>query len=471
MTITPLGWILLPLSLALIVLKPDWLYAMAIFFLPFSATAIINLGSGDSASGIQVWIYLAILLLLRWMVVTLLRFELRINKHIRRPIIYLLLFVATCAVSLLMPLWINGRLQIMSPFLLDFTTTPLVFTSKNITGFLYILVGFGFTVFIANKNADPEEFKHSVRLFLLSCVFVAGWGLFQLGLNTAHLPYPAAIFNNSATPSAAGYKETLSTGDTSQMAEVARLTSVAVEPSMLVQTLLIGVAFTLPALFGSGCVYGRNKDRIAACLLIFICLAATSSTGYLGIALLFVLVCWGLYKCGRLRARFMALSICGMLAVVGAYYASGLFQNIVNSALLTKGSSYSALERAKTIYYALQYFLDYPVLGVGWASVTSHDLVAKLLSNTGLVGITTFCTFIGVLLAGLLRKSRAAWTNKQYFDQASVILFIACIEMLALASITEFPDVFGHFWFILGMAVASTLWPLNKEPIFARRAI
>ncbi|MGC2162487.1 MAG: hypothetical protein WA634_11290 [Silvibacterium sp.] len=462
MTITFLGWIILPLSLALIISKPEWVYAMAIFFLPFSATAVVNLGSGDSGSGIQVWFYLAILLLLRWAFVSLFEFEIIINKELRRPLAYLMLFVIVCAISLLMPFWINGRLQIMSPFLMDFTTTPLVFSSKNITGFIYILVGFSFTIFIANKNTTSKEFRRSSSLYLLSCVFLAGWGLLQLCLHAMHLPYPAMIFNNSASPAAAGYKETIGAVD------IARLTSAAVEPGMLVQTLLVGIAFTLPALLGNGYIWSRYKDRMAAFLLISICLAATSSTGYIGLVLLFILICWELHRSKQLRASFVVLSIGGMFAAVGAYYAIGIFHDIINSALLNKSSSYSALERGKTIYYALQYFLDYPILGVGWASVTSHDLVAKLLSNTGILGFTTFCTFIGILLIKLSSRLRTGIIDKTHFDQASVILFIACVEMLALAVLSEFPDVFGHFWFILGMGIAATLRSLNKEPIFGR---
>lgn len=463
MTITVLGWIILPLSAVLIVLKPEWVYAMAIFFLPFSATAVVNLGTENSGSGLQVWLYLALLLLLRWTAVSVFRLEIRIKHELRRPVLYLCAFVAVCAVSLLMPLWIDGRLQVMSPLLLDFTKTPLVFSSKNITGFLYILVGFAFTVFIATRNTRPEEFRRSSALYLASCTFVALWGLLQLVLNIMNLPYPAMVFNNSITPTAGGYKQTMDGA-----VEIARLTSVAVEPSMLVQTLLIGLVFTLPAIFGSGYIFGRYKDRMIALLLVVICLAATSSTGYIGLALLFVITCWALYRSRRLRLGFLILAGCGALAMVGAYFAFSLVHEVVGSTLLNKTGSASALERAKTIYYAFQYFLDYPILGVGWASVTSHDMVAKILSNTGIVGFTAFCAFLGVLFSGLFRKSRTI-LNKRYFDQAPLILSMACAEMLVLATITEFPDVFGHFWFILGMGIAASLQLLNHEPIFARR--
>lgn len=462
MTITVLGWIILPLSAVMIVLKPEWVYAMAIFFLPFSASSVVNVGSGDSGSGVQVWLYLAMLLLLRWMMTGLFRFEIRIKRDLRRPILYLFSFVAACALSLLMPLWIDGRLQIMSPLLTDFSTTPLVFSSKNVTGLLYILIGFAFTVFIANKNTRPEEFRRSASIYLASCTFVAAWGLLQFVLNILDLPYPAMIFNNSITPSAAGYKETMGA------LEFSRVSSVAVEPSLLVQTLLIGLVFTLPAILGTGYVFGRYKDRAIAFLLVVICLASTSSTGYVGLALLLGIACWALYRSGRLRAGLFVLAGCGGLALVGAYFAFSIVREVVGSALLNKSGSYSALERAKTIYYALQYFLDYPILGVGWASVTSHDVVALILSNTGIVGFTAFCAFLGVMFSGLFQKSRTI-LNKCYFDQAPLILSIACAEMLILATITGFPGVFGHFWFILAMGIAASLQALNHEPIFARR--
>lgn len=465
MTVTAIGWIILPISLAAIVFRPSWVYAMAIFFLPFSATAVINLGSGSSASGMQAWLFLAILLIMRWAILAFFHLEMRIRREIRRPILYLTFFVAACGASLLMPLWINGRLQIMAPLLMDFSTTPLVFSGKNVTGFLYILIGFGFTLLIAQENTRRDIFRRSSYIYLLSSVFVALWGLLQLCLNIVHLPYPAMIFNNSSTPAASGYMETL------DIADITRVTSVAVEPSMLVQTLLIGVAFTLPALFGSGHVLGKVKDRIACVLLILICIAATSSVGYLGLMLMLVLVCWLLYRTKRLGFGFIALLISALLAMTAAYFTIGLVRDIGNSALFDKTSSYSALERGKTIYFALQYFLDYPVLGVGWASVTSHDLVAKLLSNTGIIGFGAFCTFVGILLAALFRRMRKPIPgDRAYFDQASVVLLVACVEMLALATISEFPDVFGHFWFILGMGIAATSSAMNSSPIFTRRA-
>lgn len=464
MTLTLIGWIILPLSLWMILFKPEQIYALTIIFLPFSATAILNFGAGDSASGLQVWLYLAILLLARKFVDSLLKLKIAMPRDIR-PLLYLLgTFVLVCGISLIMPIWIDGHLAIVSPLLLDFSTTPLSFSSKNLTGFLYVLLGFAFAVLVAEKNRDAQAFRSSAKLYLISCSFVASWGLFQLILNIFNLPYPAALFNSSNTPAASGYLETL------DVVKIARVTSVAVEPSMLVQTLLVGLVFTIPSIFGTGHVWSRRLDYLAAILLAVVCFAATSSVGYVGLALLFVLICWSLLRAKRLRTGFVLFSTSILMALVGAYFTIGLFRGIADSALFNKGESYSALERAKTIFYAFQYFLAYPFLGVGWASVTSHDVVAKLLSNVGIVGFAAFAAFIGAMFVSLYRSTISARVllDKRYFDQPSVILIIASIEMLVLASISEFPAVFGHFWFILGMAIAATSKTVRQSYLFAR---
>ena len=41
MIITPIGCLLIPLGLALFLLRPGWLYYLIVFFAPFSATSIL----------------------------------------------------------------------------------------------------------------------------------------------------------------------------------------------------------------------------------------------------------------------------------------------------------------------------------------------------------------------------------------------------------------------------------------------
>src|SRR5580700_8312577 len=63
--ITPIGWVLIPLGVIFYFFAPDRLYPWMVFFLPFSATAVVNIGSGDAASGVQAPIFLGALWMAR----------------------------------------------------------------------------------------------------------------------------------------------------------------------------------------------------------------------------------------------------------------------------------------------------------------------------------------------------------------------------------------------------------------------
>ena len=51
MEVTPIGWILLLVGPVLMVLRPRWLYVATIFFLPFTATDLINVGNDMNLPG------------------------------------------------------------------------------------------------------------------------------------------------------------------------------------------------------------------------------------------------------------------------------------------------------------------------------------------------------------------------------------------------------------------------------------
>ena len=462
--ITPIGLVMIPFGLVAAISSPRMLFAALLFFAPFSATAVVNVGAGDNASGVTVYVYLAILLVLRAVCDSLFRLRLGLPRVISRPVMYLFLFVGVCAVSILMPLWINGKLEIISPFLLDMTTTPLYFSSKNVTGVIYLLLGVCTAAAVARRTLAPEEFAAAVKICMWSGLFVSFWALFQLACYLLHVPYPAILFNNSATPTAQGFTGTLNEGS------LRRLSSVAVEPSMMAAAILAVFPFCLVAFAGSGHVLSRRMDKWVFGIMVAALVLSTSTTAFIGLFVIAMIY-------ARYHIKFRRMSILWLVVpciLAGLSVAAYLFippvTALLNVTLLDKATGFSALERTKTIVYAFSYFLQYPILGVGWPSVTSHDTVVRLLANCGVVGLIAFSVAVGSIAIRLLRRISSIETEAEAFTSPALLMYMAFAATMVIAMIDGLPYVIGYFWVTLGLAISAPTLKLDQGSPFRKGA-
>src|SRR5437762_4404654 len=97
------------LGVMLYLFAPQHLYTCMVFFLPFSGTAVANIGSAGAASGIQATIFFGAL----WMVKEFPScWRIRSSDRqllLRKPARQLGLFLFVVILSLIMPVWIHGR--------------------------------------------------------------------------------------------------------------------------------------------------------------------------------------------------------------------------------------------------------------------------------------------------------------------------------------------------------------------------
>jgi O-antigen ligase len=446
MEITPIGWVLLALGAAFLFVAPSFLYPLMVFFLPFSATALANLGSADSSSGVQASMFFGTL----WMLRELPKFGQYLTvlgkENLRPPVRRLTLFVGVVVLSLVMPIWINGHLVIESSELADSGSAPLQFSVKHITQTFYLVYGVLLAMLVAVKNVDVDQLRRSLRIFLISAVFVSLWGFFQFVCPMLNLEYPAYIFNTSASESAAGY--------TQQFRDLGlqRISSVATEPSMFAQCMLVAAVIALFAIISERPLISKTCDRFAVGVIVGALLLSTSATAYVGLGAIvgvYVLSLWAL-KVLRARYVFTVFAFGGMLLYM--FLMSVPVQDLVESLVLGKGESYSALSRLNSILLARNYFLQYPLLGVGWGSVTSHDLVFRLLSNTGIFGLIAFALFLVTGLTGLFRAARA---QAELSQRLWPLCFISAVLIVILTNVvSDFTYTFSHIWFVFGLAMS-----------------
>ena len=453
---TILGYIMLPIGLAGLLLSEKWLYRLFVFWTLFSATAAINLGEGDNGSALPVWMFFGFFWLLRLTLDHLSARSFSIDRRILSPCLWLVAFLFVATLSLFMPIYINGRLGIESPLLGDNSATPLYLASHNFTQLLYLIFGGLIAICVAHRNMQADKRDETERTIMVSAIFISLWGLFQFGCNLTGISYPYYIFNNSSSASATGYLQTLDVG-------ISRVSSTAVEPSVLAQSLLAVLPLTLPAWLRRGSILSISIDRWSTFLFLTVLLLSTSATAYLGLFMLAILLLILLLRTRILSAkRASGLLVVAALAAIGivviALSSTSVISEVINSALLDKSSSGSGLERVMTIGLAYGYFLKYPILGIGWGSATSHDLIVKLLSNVGVVGALTFlCAMYSIIRADW----KAIGSLVRSEDLSRSVWFLALTIFFLTSVLVEFPLVFGNFWLVVGMAIAMS-WKSNS---------
>jgi hypothetical protein len=378
-----------------------------------------------------------------------------IDGRIRRPCLWLIAFLFVAAFSLLMPLYIDGSLLITSPSLLDDSQTPLYLTNHNFTQLLYLIFGVVIAICVAHSNLRDEERHDTERVIIFSAIFVTLWGFVQFVCNVTDIPYPDFIFNNSASISGKGFMETLN--------GVGRVSSVATEPSILAQSINSLLPLTIPAWLRRGSVLSVFMDRFCAVLFIILLIISTSSSAYLGLFVFAGMLSLVLVHTGTMSRRkiFKVVAIAGTVIVtIGALATISIpkLRDLLGSVLFNKTSSGSALERLRSVELAFGYFQRYPILGIGWGSATSYDLVVLLLCSVGVVGIWVFA---GAMLCVLRCNWRAVDRLVLPVHLSRAVWFLSLATFLLAGIVVGFPLAFGNFWLILGMAI-STSW--NEEP-------
>jgi O-antigen ligase len=143
------------------------------------------------------------------------------------------------------------------------------------------------------------------------------------------------------------------------------------------------------------------------------------------------------------------------------YVSVPSIKEFVDVAFLNKLATGSGVERLLTVQYAWGYFLEYPILGIGWGSATSNDLIVLLLSNCGILGFLAFAVLVGHVIARLVamfRNSRRRHPAARITvdEIRAVMLLVSFLLLIALSVVGGFQYGFPYFWVILGLCVACT---------------
>lgn len=456
MQITFPGIFLIPLGLLFFLIgRRSHLYFLTIFFIPFTATSLINSASGSPLVAAQ---YFGFLLIIKEFINIVLTREIRFpslkanQKHFK----YMFAFTIVIFSTLLMPLVIDGDISVISVSLSRFyKEIPVRFSSANFHKIIPIIFGMLLTYIIAIKNSSAKMLYRSVKTYIFSVFFICLWGGFQFFCNVFNIIYPDFLFNTMTK----GNQMILGTTLEGSTEIFLRISSVTQEPSHFAQIILTVLPLFLVSFVQRRVIFNSVLDRIMFSIMFFVLLLSTSSGAILGIIvglIIFTLIAYINNIC-KVR-NIIIISVLVLFGFVFLYNHSNTIQSYFYEILFTKMDSGSALERLYFVKTAWSYFLQYPVLGLGWGVVTSHDLLVLLLANSGIIGFFSFFAMIISIISDSMKNVKKL-NKTPILKKKMMFIFlngfiISILTYLVTCAFVEFTWYLSHFYFLMGILVA-----------------
>ena len=428
---------------------------LVMFFFSFTATVVLNFNSGQGIS-----LFLMINLFITFIfIISLLRDVANKKVLFSRYSIIPIQFGFLILISILMPIWIDGALEVDSnQIYLDYYKIPIQFSLDTVLNIVPLVLGIILILSILRfVNNEETLFKASKYMFA-SITFIAFWGAFQFLCNyLPFLDYPDYIFNNIKSETARGFSQTLGLENIDN--SFSRLSSVTHEPSTFVKHLLIPLPFLYFSMVTKTYIYNKKFDRFIFLLFIILILLSTSSTGILGLITFYIISLFFLsYFYNRKTGLKLLLSMTGITLLF--FLILVLFPNYIQLTLIEKLSSGSGVERFLSVTNSWQYFLMYPIYGVGWNNVTVNDLIVNILVNSGLVGLISFLFLFFISIKWSTQDIKSISAN--HIDSNSLRLknhlcgyLVSFITTVILGIFTGVEFYLGYFYVILGMLYAS----------------
>ncbi|OPY61703.1 MAG: hypothetical protein A4E56_01875 [Pelotomaculum sp. PtaU1.Bin065] len=467
MEMSLLGYIVIGLALTSLILKREYILYYFIFFMPFTASAVLNFRS--ITYGVQPSYFFGIILLATWGVE-----KLRIGWKICVPAAnrLLLIFTGVAAASLVLPFVFQGRILVVLP---EGGSAFLHFSRVNLTQFCYLTFITLIVVFLTDTFSSQKSFfLKAVKVFLYSGMFVILWGWIQFVIISCQWPYPAWIFNNSMSMCQLWDENWY---------KVPRICSVCAEPSMYAHFMMT----YLPVLFFVSfsrliCPTRRSQwyFRFWFGLGMTQVLISTSTSAYLGSIVLFVFIFYTVWKSvdvspsnvRRLLKNFLlifltsgilsfgylgwALGMGGQTRITTEPRRDGIQQplrmetekirDVFRQVISEKMKSVSGRTRVAQAKMGLQVIKRTFGFGAGWGSMRTSDLGTTVLSQTGILGFAVFLGWLVMLISRMcviVRMLNRHW-NEWLIAQGFLIGFLCSIVINFIA----IPDViFLYFAF------------------------
>ena len=464
MQITTRGYVLIPSTFLLVVLKPRTLVYLLILFLSFQVTGVLNIEKYEFS--LQIYKLLIIIIAIRFIIETL-TFKKMVFSDAglyRIALVGALFTFYSLFMSLILPNIFSG-VPVFVPHLgIDYSAIygpqPLVFSFYNIVAPLYIVFYYLTLLYIITRRWTKKDLKLVENLFVM-----AFWINFIVSISQFMTSF--LHFSLDITPF---FYNILQREYSISSFIIPRLQGLFQEPSMFAPLL---VGFFSWAFYQT--IEFRKKIYFVFSILTLIMIFFTiSTTAYISVVVMTVIIILHskfikfdfrkiAINLNKMTTIFLiiALTICIVIIFASLFIRWQNITKIINFAIFKKTETSSFKNRAISDIHALKLFIQTYGLGVGLGSNRPSSLITYLLSQLGFVGTLLFFIFVLKIITYTKLRLKKSHFMGYYFLVPAVII----------SQILSYPDITNPtLWEFIYIAIIASI-SQKKQDIEANKGV
>jgi len=413
-----------------------------IFFIPFNAT-VVFFTPDKTAVNLPFILFLFVFLSFFFKKGMTSKFSL--PKKNNAIYIWLIIIALVAITSQVMPFIINGKFNVLDRYnsvVYWAKEAPLYPSMQWITQTIYFLIGLLVVFIISVSYQTLNEIKRALRILLSGIVFMVAWGwlgdlTYFLGISYPNLfnqigmnEFGIHAFNNFP-----------------------RMVGTTMEASYFAQMLIpITPYFYWFHQQEKDIVLSKKFNRNMYIISIITLPLAITTTGVFG----FFLVT-GLWLKNNLRffskkSKYFLVTLYLVIILISIFFAVNYLINI--------SETYSGVERFKTVALGFTYFLEYPILGLGWGVFPTYDFLINLLVNFGIIGTIPFLILLYNVFIRLKNKIKDKKNEYYPLYMAALESFVLIVVVSQLSGLTYHSQ---YFWLYIGLAISIGGLGIKKE--------
>ena len=456
--VTPIGSLLFPLGICLLVLNRKYLFYSSVVSVAFFDC---SLGFPAGVKIIPVFWFGGLYILKS---VPLFFSKRRLSSISSIGFSFFAIFLLIVFGSIFMAVFYEGQVNVM-PFVGTFKdfeiVEPLKLSMSNFTQTAYLVLMSLLTLTWALEiSCSTERCSFAIKLLLVAILGVFISGILTQVLLIRNLGLATEFYRIFVDPDR--IEEILArTTNYNDFGGYPRMYSLCGEPNFTANLFLVGLTQSVGHFVMCRNLQFATKGFYLVCALLSVvgCILCGSTGGYVGLILVVLSFYFLIYTAySRKYVEFqwritlflsglvvlvIGLLILPILAVssIGDY----VFQNHVTKIASLEGSG---SVRIGSILQSLEIFGRSPLLGVGFGSHRSVSVLTLLLANTGMLGAFSFLGFNGYLIFGRYKGQEG--------DSGHVLFKCAAFGIIPLLSIVLIATpaaglLFGWYWLLVAI--------------------
>lgn len=349
---------------------------------------------------------------------------------------WLIVVALVVLISQIMPFIIDGKYNVLDRYNYEVywaKEVPLYPSIQWFTQALYFLIGLLVVFIISSSYHSLNEIKKALKLLISGICFMVFWG--WLGDLTYFLgvSYPG-IFNQIG----------MNEFGINVFNNFPRMVGTTMEASYFAQMLIpMTPYFYWFHQQKESLVFSRKFNKNMYILSLITLPIAITTTGVFGFFLVIGFWLKNNLRFFSKRSKYFLVTTYLIVILISLFLAINYLINI--------SETYSGIERFKTVVLGAEYFVNYPILGLGWGVFPTYDFIINLLVNFGIIGAIPFLILMYNVFVRLKNKIKNKST-KHY------PLFIAALEsfilILIVSQLSGFIYHSQYFWLYIGVAVS-----------------